>query len=111
MKRALELPGAALFIVAMAVFVTWPQAMHMATRVAAHQDPEFSIWRLAWVAHALAHDPRHLFAANVFYPSPNPLTYSDAMLLEGVLAAPLAWLKVSPITIYNIMLLGGIAGS
>jgi hypothetical protein len=111
MRRALQFAGAALVIIAMAVFVTWPQALYMSTRVASHQDPQFSIWRLAWIAHALAHDPRHLFSANVFYPSPNSLTYSDAMLFEGVLAAPLFWLNVSPATIYNVMLFTGIAGS
>src|SRR5262249_8361259 len=98
-------------VLAMTVFVTWPQALHMTTRVAAHQDTEFSIWRLAWVAHAIAHDPRGLFAANIFYPSPNPLAYSDATLVEGVLGAPLFWLKASPTFIYNLLLLGGIAGS
>jgi hypothetical protein len=111
MNRNRGLFGPALAVVAMTIFVTWPQALHMSGQYAWHQDPEFSIWRLGWIAHALAHDPRHLFAANIFYPSPNPLTYSDAILLEGVLAAPLFWIGLPPILIYNIMLLGGIAGS
>ena len=29
----------------------------------------FSMWRLAWIAHALATDPRHLFDANIFHPA------------------------------------------
>lgn len=96
---------------AMAVFVTWPQAAHLGTLAAAHQDTEFSIWRLAWIAHAIATDPRHLFAANIFYPSRNALAYSDAMLVEGTLAAPLFWLHMPPTLAYNVMLLAGIAGS
>jgi hypothetical protein len=111
MSRNLQLLAAGLLIVAMTIFVTWPQAVYMSTRVASHPDPEFSIWRLAWIAHALAQDPRHVFSANIFYPSARALAYSDAMLLEGVVAAPLFWAKISPITIYNVMMLGGMAAS
>lgn len=111
MRRRFDLLIAAAACAAMTIFMTWPQAMHMATYVASHQDPEFSIWRLGWLAHALASDPRHLFAGNIFYPSTNALTYSDAMLVEGVLAAPLFWLKLPPILVYNIVLFVGIAGS
>jgi hypothetical protein len=111
MKRDYTLLWASLAAVVMTIFMTWPQAIHMRTQLASHQDPEFSIWRLAWIAHALASAPRQLFNGNIFYPSPRTLTYSDATLLEGVLAAPLFWLKLSPILIYNIVLLAGIAGS
>ena len=106
-----EAAGAALAILGMTLFVTWPQALHMGSKVAAHHDPEFSIWRLAWIAHALATDPRHLLSANIFYPSPDTLTYSDATLLEGVVAAPLFWAGVAPIWIYNLLLLGGFVAS
>jgi hypothetical protein len=94
-----------LIIVLLTVVVTWPQCLHMGTRVAAHDDPLFSIWRLAWVAHALATDPRHLLDGNIFYPARNTLTFSDATMIEGFLAAPLFWIGVSPILIYNILLL------
>lgn len=111
MKRDYGVFWAAIAVAAMTAFVTWPQALHMSTHVASHQDPEFSIWRLGWVAHALATEPRHLLDGNIFYPSPRTLTYSDAMLLEGVLAAPLFWAKLPPVLVYNIVLLAGIAGS
>jgi hypothetical protein len=100
-----------LIILLLTVVVTWPQCLSMGTRVGAHDDPLFSIWRLAWVAHALATDPRHLFDSNIFYPARNTLAFSDAMMIEGLLAAPLFWLGVSPVLIYNVLLLGGIAGS
>ena len=47
-------------------------------------DPLFSIWRMAWVRHQLAIDPRHLFDANIFYPLPATLTYSDSMILPAL---------------------------
>ncbi len=95
----------------MTVIFTWPQALHLGSQVAAHNDPNFSMWRLGWIAHALRTDPRHLFDANIFYPEPRTLAYSDATLLEGLVAAPLWWAHVPPVLIYNVLLLGGIAAS
>src|SRR5262249_2748189 len=74
-------------------------------------DAMFSIWRISWIAHALAHAPAHLLDGNIFYPAGRTLTFSDATLLEGLLAAPLLWGRVSPTITYNLLLLGGIAGS
>jgi hypothetical protein len=87
------------------IVLTYPQARHLTTHVSSHFDSLFSVWRLAWVAHQLATDPLHLFDANIFFPAPRTLAYSDAMLLPGVALAPLAWLGISPIAIYNIALL------
>ena len=78
----------------------------MSTHVAAHRDAYFSMWRLGWIAHALRTDPRTLFDGNIFYPTRNTLAYSDAMLLEGVIAAPLLWSGVSPFLTYNLLLIG-----
>lgn len=98
-------------LVALTVLLTWPQALHLGTKVAAHDDPLFSIWRLAWVEHALSADPRHLFDANIFYPHVRTLAYSDAMLLEALLAAPWLWANVNPVLVYNVLLLAGIVSS
>jgi hypothetical protein len=103
--------AAAAFFAALTILLTWPQALHLSTRVATHQDSFFSMWRLAWVAHAIRTDPRHLFDANIFYPHVRTLAYSDATLLEGILGAPLFWAHVSPLFAYNALLLGAIAAS
>src|SRR4029079_9062529 len=68
-------------------------------------DPIFSMWRMAWVQHQLGHDPRHLFHAKIFYTLPATLTYSDAMILPALAAAPLAWAGVHPVVAYNEVLL------
>jgi hypothetical protein len=107
--RETLLAGAA--IVVLTLFVTWPQCLYLGTRVAVHDDAYFSMWRLGWIAHALATDPRHLFDANIFHPARGTLALSDATLLEGVLGAPLFWTGISPIVVYNLLLLGGIAAS
>lgn len=111
MSRARETLLAGAAIVVLTLFVTWPQCLYLGTRVAVHDDAYFSMWRLAWIAHALATDPRHLFDANIFHPARGTLALSDATLLEGVLGAPLFWTGISPIVVYNLLLLGGIAAS
>ena len=98
-------------LVALTVLLTWPQALHLGTKVAVHDDPLFSIWRLAWVEHALSSDPRTLFDANIFHPHLRTLAYSDAMLLEALLAAPWLWADVNPVLVYNVLLLAGIVSS
>jgi hypothetical protein len=66
-------------------------------------DPVFSAWRLARFAHQLAHDPRHLFDGNIFYPSPQSLTYSDATVLQGIVAAPFILLGIDPLVAANAL--------
>lgn len=95
----------------MTAIVTWPVALHLGTRVPGHDDPLFSIWRLAWIAHALVHEPSRLFDANIYYPHARTLAYSDAMLLEGMIAAPFLWAGVNKVLVYNLMFLGGIVSS
>jgi hypothetical protein len=83
----------------------------LASRSFHHFDVYFNIWRLAWVQHALATSPANLFDANQFYPERNVLAYSDAMLVEGFIAAPLFAAGLRPVLIHNLMLLGAIAAS
>jgi hypothetical protein len=103
--------GAVALLCALTVIITWPQALHLSTRIPGHDDPLFSIWRLSWIAHALANDPGHLFDANIFYPHSHTLAYSDAMLFEGLVAAPFLWAGVNPVLVYNLMFFAGIVSS
>jgi hypothetical protein len=98
-------------LTALTVIVTWPVALHLRTSVPGHDDPLFSIWRLSWIAHALGHEPQPLFDANIFYPHTHTLAYSDAMLFEGVVAAPFLWMRINPVLVYNLMFLAGIVSS
>ena len=111
MRSWLAALGALVFVAGVAVFVTWPQALHMRDSIFSHHDPYFSIWRLSWIAHALTTSPLHLFDANIFYPAKGTLAYSDAMLLEGLIAAPFLWARVSPVLVYNILFMAGFVGS
>ena len=66
-------------------------------------DPLFSIWRTGWVLHQLAAEPARLFHANIFSPAPLTLTFSDPMLLNALMAAPLAGAGVHPVAVYNAL--------
>ena len=92
-------------------FLTWPQCLYLATRVASHDDGFFGAWRVAWIAHALRTDPSQLYDANIFYPDRGTLANSDAVILEGALGSPLLWAGASPVVVYNLLVLGGIVAS
>jgi hypothetical protein len=95
-----------LFYAVLTAIMTYPQVRQMGDAVAVNEgDALFSTWRLAWVAHQLPRDPWHLFDANIFYPEPRTLAFSDSMLVPGLMAAPLLWLGVHQILAYNVLFL------
>lgn len=110
-SRTASIIGGFAFACVLTIFTTWPQAQHLSTAIAAHHDAQFSIWRLAWVAHALTTNPLHLFDANIFHPATHTLAYSDATMLQALIGAPLFWAGLPPALVYNVLLLAGFAGS
>ena len=107
--------GAAFAIVALAfalaVVMTWPLARNMGGlgRSTGGGDGLYSVWNVAWVAHALTTDPGHLFDANIFFPHRGALAYSEANLVAGAVALPAWWLTHSSYAAHNLALLTGFA--
>jgi hypothetical protein len=97
--------AAAFTFAALTCLLTYPQIRHVSTSVPHHSDPYFTMWRLGWIAHAIGTAPLDLFNANIFYPEPLTLAYSDALLLPGVVLAPFFWAGTNPVVIYNLVLL------
>jgi hypothetical protein len=97
----------ALFVV-LTCGMMWPQIRHIGDSAVPHQDVYFNMWRLQWIAHALSTSPGDLFNGNIFYPEPRTLAFSDAMLVQGAIAAPLIWLGTPPVLLHNLMMLGAI---
>jgi len=64
-------------------------------------DGRFSIWNVAWVAHALIEDPRHLLDANIFYPHRGALAYSEMNLVAGAIGAPVYAATRNPVAAHN----------
>src|SRR5262249_15938468 len=107
-RLAFPIASFACFIL-LAVVHTWPLGTSPG-RVARNDtaDTVHHEWILAWDAHQLAQDPRHLFDANIFYPEPDTLAYSDHLIVQAVIAAPLFWLGASPGLAYNLLLIAGL---
>jgi hypothetical protein len=103
--------GLGLGFLALALVMTWPLGSPAARVVPDIDDAFFSIWRLAWVAHQLVHDPAALFDANIFYPARHTFAYSDAMLLVGLAGAPFLWAGVPPAMVHNGLLIVALATS
>ena len=103
-------PIALVAFVALAIAHTWPLARDPAhlSRVDA-SDALLNTWAIAWVAHQLPRDPRHLFDANIFYPERLTLGYSEAMIVQGVLAMPIIAATGSAVLAYNLVLIAGFA--
>ena len=108
---AFALAAVGALFTALTVLMTWPQAREFATHAADHQDVYFNMWRLGWFAHALASSPSTLFQANIYYPEPNTLAFSDAMVVESLIASPLLWAGMRPVLVHNLLLLGAIVAS
>ncbi|HLM86314.1 MAG TPA: hypothetical protein VK272_09020 [Solirubrobacteraceae bacterium] len=79
-----ELALVALAGVLLAVLTSWPLALHMSSRIAPDLgDPVRTAWQIAWVGHAMLHDPLNIFNSNAFYPHPLSLAFSDSLLGYG----------------------------
>lgn len=106
-KRALAL---LVIFGALSAVHTWPlvtSPAHLSRND--NSDTMLNEWAIAWIAHQLPRDPVHLFDANIFHPEQHTLAYSEPLIVQGVLAAPLIWLGASPVLAYNILLLAGLA--
>jgi hypothetical protein len=111
-KRApisLEIATFVLFV-ALACVHTWPLATAPGTWCRNDMgDPILNGWALAWVAHQIVTDPLHLFDANIFYPERYTLAYSEHMLPQAIMVAPVLWLGGSPVLAHNLALLAGLS--
>jgi hypothetical protein len=77
-QRYVEIACAPIVAVILAVGMTWPIAIHARSEVAKDLgDPLFESWQVAWMGHALLHQPLHFFQANMFWPLPDSLAFSD----------------------------------
>jgi len=92
-----------------AVVLTWPMALNLDSSLVAAEDPRLNAWILAWDVHALSTDPLDLYQANIYYPFPLPLTYSETLLGGALLVAPLLWLTGNPALGHNVLTLASLS--
>lgn len=87
---------------------TWPMAAapHRYSRID-NADYLLNAWAISWVAHQGVTDPLRLFDGNIFWPERSTLAYSEAMIVQGVMAAPVRALGGSPVLAFNAVMLAG----
>ena len=88
------------------LILTYPLIFNLTTSVPNDiGDPLLNTWILAWDSHAMLTDPLNLFNANIFYPLPNTLAYSEHLFSTALLALPLQLITGEPLVAYNLSLL------
>lgn len=91
-----------LFLIA--VVATWPLFPNLGGYVIDRNNPLYSVWVMAWQAHALVTDPLGIFNTNIMYPIGGTLAFDELAFTEAVLAAPLYWLSGNPVLSHNALL-------
>jgi len=104
--------GALAACLALAVLHTWPLATHPGV-LSRHDNADAMLneWIVAWVAHQAPRAPLQLFDANIFYPEPRSLAFSEHMTVQGLMGGPVLWLGGSPLLAYNLLVIAGLACS
>jgi hypothetical protein len=95
---------------ALAAAETWPLATspaHLSRNDNA--DTVLNEWTMSWVAHQAWRGPGELFDANIFHPERRTLAYSESLIVQSAMGAPLTWMGASPVLVYNLVLLAGFA--
>lgn len=68
-------------------------------------DPLLQAWQLAWGPHALLHHPLSVWSANIFWPLPNSLAFSDSLLGWAPLGALFGSGPAAAVLRYNVIFL------
>lgn len=95
---------AALVFLILTLVLTNPLILHIWNSVEDKQDALLNTWIVAWVGHAFITDPLNLFNANIFYPYPNTLAFSEALVPQGLFALPFMLATNNTIFGYNLVL-------
>jgi hypothetical protein len=96
---------AALLFFILTLMMTNPLVLHVWNAVEDKQDGLLNTWIVAWVGHALTTDPLRLFDANIFYPYPNTLAFSEILVPQSLFALPFTLATHNSIFGYNLALL------
>jgi hypothetical protein len=91
----------------LAVLHTWPLAAAPSHWSRVDGDGGMNTWTVSWVGHALLTDPSRLFDANIFHPEKLTLAYSEALLVQSIIALPVVAAGGSAVLAYNVAVIAG----
>jgi len=102
-----------------AVVTTWPLVLHPLALLGATSgpgDPYLNLWILGWDMQTLLSNPASvfngaIFNANIFYPATSTLAFSDHLLLQSLLLAPLYAITHDVVLCYNVLLVASLVAS
>ncbi|HYO63520.1 MAG TPA: hypothetical protein VER08_07685, partial [Pyrinomonadaceae bacterium] len=93
----------------LAAVMTWPWVTRLRDAVANVGDPYMIAWTLWWDYHQTFRDPLNLFHANIFYPHPYSLAFSEHDYGIALLFFPLFALGLRPLTVHSFATFCGFA--
>ena len=97
--------GALLFFGVLTFWLLGPVLANANRSLEQWGDALLQTWTLDWDIYAFRHDPLNLFNANAFYPYNNSLAFSESLVGQALLVAPLVWLTDNPVLGFNVLLL------
>ncbi len=101
-----ELAWVGALFVLLTSLMTAPLSLAPATKaLALSADTRLFLWTISWDVHALLHRPLSIFDANIFYPEPRTLAYSEHLLGSAVLGAPALLATGNPVLALNLIVL------
>jgi hypothetical protein len=102
--RDLGLVG--LLFVLLTLVLAAPLTLSPATRaLPLSADTRLFLWTISWDVHALLHQPLAIFDANIFFPEPRTLAYSEHLIGSALLGAPALLATGNPVLALNVIVL------
>lgn len=89
--------------------VTWPYVKHLRDVVLDEGDPYLVSWMMWWDYHQTFTHPFQLFHANIFYPYPYSLAFSENLYGVSLLFFPLFAVGLRPLTVHAVAMFAGFA--
>jgi hypothetical protein len=102
-----------------ACLFTWPLVLHPRTllgAVDATGDASLNLWALGWDLRVISEHPSWLFTgrvfdANIFFPAPHTLAYSDNLLPQAVALWPVYAITGDLALCYNVLFFGSLVAA
>lgn len=94
---------------ALTALMTWPWVTRLRDAVSDTGDPYAFAWTLWWDYHQTFHDPLNLFHANIFFPYPYTLAFTEHDFGIALLFFPLFAVGLRPLTVHSVATFFGFA--
>ena len=105
-ERTREATLVCLLFVLLTLVLAAPLSLSPATHaLPLSADTRLFLWTISWDVEALLHHPLSLFDANIFFPEPRTLAYSEHILGSAVLGAPALLATGNPVLALNVIVL------